>query len=325
MWRLNEQWLPRSVEHQIEALKERQRVGDMDTFGHHGAFEDLLARTVLAYTAGEAPSVVEGRLDEAFSWFCKWHMDQPAYLAQINRELHQPVRLEASPIDLEQLEVFQQSLDLLSLAVLLGQAETVSAMADVMADHRGGDMLLEDLFAPALVVPLPQVTEFFHTSPYDPLIDAFYTAETPTEASAFVKRYLDNWYPAFSGCSWHDGHLIKKEHMSPYNGYWSFEAAAICVIHDIDDSSFRDHLVYPKDLADWARANDSVGRLRAYPEAHAADAAPRLRCQGGQPCPQAGIWHTPADPAATRAFTAGETMPELRTDYGVTIWQLGRA
>ncbi|MCY1246823.1 hypothetical protein D9M72_600960 [compost metagenome] len=87
--------------------------------------------------------------------------------------------------------------------------------------------------------------------------------ETPEEASAKVKEYLDGWYKSFEGVPWHDGHrhAVEGEYM-PYYGYWSFEAAAVCVIHDIEDSSFRDHLLYPKDLADWARANRSLERLK---------------------------------------------------------------
>jgi|GEM_PF-4253058 len=45
------------------------------------------------------------------------------------------------------------------------------------------------------------------------------------------------------------------------------------------------------------------------------------RCEAGQPCPQAGIWWTPAKPDARRAFVQGEAMPDFPgSSYGATIW-----
>jgi hypothetical protein len=47
----------------------------------------------------------------------------------------------------------------------------------------------------------------------------------------------------------------------------------------------------------------------------------RLRCEAGQPCPQAGWWFTPASPTSRRHFAAGETMPIVNPAYGTNIWQ----
>ncbi|HSD40071.1 MAG TPA: hypothetical protein VLC92_21405 [Rhodocyclaceae bacterium] len=47
----------------------------------------------------------------------------------------------------------------------------------------------------------------------------------------------------------------------------------------------------------------------------------RLRCPAGQPCPQTGYWLTPAKSDLRRHFKQGEAMPDLGSDYGVTIWQ----
>lgn len=43
-------------------------------------------------------------------------------------------------------------------------------------------------------------------------------------------------------------------------GYWAFEAALATVLYDLDDSSYRDMLHYPKDLVDHAR-NNGVDKL----------------------------------------------------------------
>ncbi|TYZ46252.1 hypothetical protein C2I33_25760, partial [Ralstonia solanacearum] len=79
---------------------------------------------------------------------------------------------------------------------------------------------------------------------------------------------------------------------------------------DIDDSSYRDHLVYPKDLVDWYRSH--------------ANAAPNNRpprTPAGQPCPKEGWWFTPASAGSRRFFKLGETMSEVESDYGSTFWQ----
>jgi hypothetical protein len=47
----------------------------------------------------------------------------------------------------------------------------------------------------------------------------------------------------------------------------------------------------------------------------------RLRVEGGQPCPQAGYWFTPAQVNSRRHFKEGEKMPIAGSDYGDTIWQ----
>jgi len=52
-----------------------------------------------------------------------------------------------------------------------------------------------------------------------------------------------------------------------------------------------------------------------------ATPALRLRCEAPNPCPREGWWHTPAQPGSRRLFKTGELMPDLRTDYGATIWE----
>jgi Immunity protein 72/Immunity protein 71 len=45
----------------------------------------------------------------------------------------------------------------------------------------------------------------------------------------------------------------------------------------------------------------------------------RLRCEAGQPCPADGEWSTPSA-QGTRHFKQGEIMPDMKSDYGQTIW-----
>lgn len=45
---------------------------------------------------------------------------------------------------------------------------------------------------------------------------------------------------------------------------------------------------------------------------------------GGEPCPRAGWWFTPAAANSRRHFRQGETMPDLNSAWGATIWQWDR-
>jgi hypothetical protein len=46
-----------------------------------------------------------------------------------------------------------------------------------------------------------------------------------------------------------------------------------------------------------------------------------LRAKAGEPCPKAGMWQ-PMDPGASqRAYAAGETMANLGSAYGITVWR----
>jgi len=45
-----------------------------------------------------------------------------------------------------------------------------------------------------------------------------------------------------------------KDSFSPYFGYWALCAGAFAYLLDIDDSSYRNEMVYPMDLVDYARS-----------------------------------------------------------------------
>ncbi len=80
--------------------------------------------------------------------------------------------------------------------------------------------------------------------------------------SSHVKKYLSNWYKRTDQFTWHGSgdnleEVVKLNNVYPYFGYWCFEAAAIVAIQNIDDSPFREHEHYPKDLVEYYRSNFS--------------------------------------------------------------------
>lgn len=318
-FKLNQAELAASFEAMYGAIPRRAAEGKFDASMQDGLFKNKLKLLRLHYTAGEPIESLRPLYADVMHWFAEWHRAHEAYRADIAREAGEDLRIDVTPIQFDDLFHFQLAVDVISLGILLGEGERVrEAGRWLRFERERGDMLVEYLLGAAMPEDeLIDTEEFFHVKPYDPLVDAYYTAETAEESAAYMKKYLEGWYKAFDGVPWHDGHLVQNDEYSNYEGYWSFEAAAVSVIHGIDDTSFRDHLVYPKDLADWAREHKVLERLK--PEAGAGPTV--LRAEAGQPCPKAGHWFTTAAQNSRKAFAAGEKMPVIKdSPWGATIW-----
>ena len=65
-----------------------------------------------------------------------------------------------------------------------------------------------------------------------------------------MAAYLEDWYVASRREPYYDSHKRRTS----FKGYWSWEAAAITVILDIDDTSYRNAQFYPRDLVDFSRS-----------------------------------------------------------------------
>ena len=302
-----------------EGIAIRRARGSLEPVGQGGIFQDNLNLLKLRYTAGCGIDELPSPFADAVGALGEWNDAYRVYIKSLD-DTGDELRTDGTPLYFEELLYFQMAIELVSLGVLLGDGAALRQIAIWLERYRGTDLLFEYLLSPAVADPRDN-TDFFHARPYDPLIDSFYTAGTPEESVAFVKKYLDGWYKSFEGVPWHNGHLKGGDDFMPYYGYWSFEAAAVCLIHGIDDSSFRDHLVYPKDLADWARSHHSLSGLKIGAAARPSEAPTPLRCEAGQPCPREGWWSTPAHRDSRRQFQAGEAMPAFSSDYGITIWQ----
>lgn len=74
--------------------------------------------------------------------------------------------------------------------------------------------------------------------------------EDPELQEKLMKEYLErNWYQDRKKA----GLIFTKKgnEGDSYIGYWSWESAAVTKILGLDDSSYREHEYYPKDLADY--------------------------------------------------------------------------
>lgn len=320
-YQLNQAFLKLLMDTLAESMSESKLNKEPDHSSAGGVFKDKLKLLKLHYTAGCSIKKIHIFYTDLIKSLGEWHDAYREYIQALAIESGEDLRNDGTPLEFEDLYHFQLTLDVVSLGVLLGDGDALRKISLWVQRYRNTDILYDFLIDSASSQP-SDTTEYFHSCPYDPLIDALYALENPAEASAKVKEYLDGWYKSFEGAPWHDGHLhaVEGEYM-PYYGYWSFEAAAVCVIHGIDDSSFRDHILYPKDLADWARQNHSLERLK--PGAAAAEGTGRSpqRTPGGESCPQAGWWYTLAQSNSRRYFQAGDLMPVIEgSAYGQTFW-----
>jgi hypothetical protein len=320
-FKLNEEFLAYLTNGAIEAMAERG--DDLDPFREGGVFKKKLSLLRLRYTAGEPIESLQSLYAEALHWFEEWHKADALHVIEIGRKRNEDLRTDGSPCYFEDLFHFQLALDMVSVGLLLGKADAVRRIAQLVGFYRHTDMLFEALIESVVPDPDKSVEIFHHEQPYGLLLDAIFTGKTPDARADFVKQYLAGWYKAFDGVPWHDGHSVQTEEYSNYHGYWAFDAAAVSVLFDIDDSSYRDHLVYPKDFADWARANGSLQKL--LHSTPVGDAKPETRQQGipaGETCPKSGWWSTPAKLNSRRYFKQGDVMPNIDgSDYGNTLWQ----
>lgn len=157
--------------------------------------------------------------------------------------------------DFRHKDDYVRVVELVSLPILLHREDLIPAVHSLF---KGGspdenDALVEDLLGKYLL-DRPYLEDSYHPEPYGILLDA--TAQTPMEErQEDIGLYLDAWYPCMMGVGWYDTHKYQSPRgAGGYFGYWAFDAAAVAYLYDVDDTPFRDHLHYPKDLVDFARS-----------------------------------------------------------------------
>lgn len=158
-----------------------------------------------------------------------------------------------SPLGLDQLGDYERAMQIMGLCILLHRPDLLNRMAALIdPGYKGEDTLYEDLLA-FYQSGRVELDEWYHDEPYTPLIRAIYE-DDKDQAAALLNEYVESWYPAFKYVPWHDGHLRVNGTDGDYFGYWAFEAGAVAYLCNIDDSAVT-HMVYPKDLVDWARSH----------------------------------------------------------------------
>ncbi|MCD5991969.1 DUF1911 domain-containing protein [Pseudomonas sp. CDFA 553] len=253
-------------------------------------------RLLATYTAGEEITFLIPLLEELVG---KYETRQTTLEEYENIHDISPLAIDDWPYQ------YEECVQVIGFCILLHRTDLLTRFVKLLdnAGYAGDDTLYEDL----LVKLLPNrqdVDQWFHDV-YSPLIRAIY-ADDKTEASSLLQNYCQEWYPAFKQAPWHDTHLQGED--GNYVGYWAIEAGAIAFLYGIDDSKI-DHMVYPKDLVEYAR--NYTGEAGSQTKRTAA----------GEPCSKTGYWFTPAQASSRRHFQQGEIMPGISdSKFGDTLW-----
>jgi len=215
----------------------------------------------------------------------------------------------------EMIDNYVDYLNLISAAVLLHREELIPRICALNegTDYDKSDAVIEKILA--LHLPDRPVLDELYWKAYAPLLGAI-NVPAPSERQKQMEKYVKGWYKSMKGIAhfWGKHELIKPEY-SPYDGYWSMCSAAFSYLYDIDDSNYRDEMVYPKDMVDYARS-------KSREPVKLVDGSTIFRVFGGQPCPMDGKWFSPAKPDSARLFKKGDMMPVFDSAYGLTIWQI---
>ena len=214
------------------------------------------------------------------------------------------------------IDTYVDYLSLVSTAILLRREDLVGRICALNegTDFDEVDAVLEELFK-FYIPDRPDLDQRLWDKPYRKLLDAI-DSDNAAEMAAEMKTYVKTWYADMKGQAifWGKHEKIKPE-FTPYNGYWAMCAGAFTYLYNIDDASYRNEMVYPKDLVDYARSipsNDATQQTNTKP----------LRVTGGEPCPKSGQWFSPAKAGSQAHFSKGAVMPVFPdAEYGLTIWQ----
>jgi hypothetical protein len=253
--------------------------------------ESRFALMLLRYTAGEPIVELREQLEGVVSAYEEYARRQAA--------VHRP---GWPPLRLSELEDYERTVQLIGLCHLLHRRDLlprIAAMEDPF--YEGEDGLYEDLLAYAMKGRI-DVETCLHEQ-YIDCLNGIY-GETDDERLTDLNAYLEQWYASMKEVSWHDSHLNLSNDWGLYFGYWAIEAAALAYLLELDDTSLREHITYPKNLVDFARSFEEPAKSSDI------GAGPRT-VRTGQTCPETGIWKAQGHNVPGVMVQQGERMPEV--------------
>ncbi len=201
---------------------------------------NLIEKVISKYSAGD--SVVDLKEDLSLvadliseSWI------------EGNRKFHYQNKV----LDAYVIDAFTTMLRVLSLGVLLKMPTSFFLQLSLIVRN---DKVIDDLFE---FIFKSQIDLWEVKNEKPDYIFSLYRkvkesikASDKTTSEHLIKNYLSNdWLKEQKKAE-----MITEPSKDWYSGFWSFEAAAVVAILDLDDSSFRENQYYPKDLVDYFRS-----------------------------------------------------------------------
>ncbi|MCX7289623.1 PoNe immunity protein domain-containing protein [Janthinobacterium sp.] len=261
--------------------KESAEFADDISLAHQFLYLENFWIWMLDYTAGVPIEKLAPRLSDIVDRFSEWNeadqYRQEKILSQYPE--YGPYRYRAAP-NFGDLSDYEDTLQLLSIAILLRDQRSVMRIIRIFRSHRGQDGLFEQLIG-AYVDDEMTLDTCVLGQPYDTLLQTVYESDEDA-AQTLIKKYLKQWYPAMKDHPrWYNGHLrISDEGYAPYYGYWAFEAGAMAFVFDLDDSGI-DHFAYPTDLVAYGRTLREENRYTSIDRNDAGDVG---HVEGKQSC-----------------------------------------
>ena len=207
----------------------------------------------LRYTAGESLTTLSKSLENVVARYEQWI----AALDDLSDDDYCPPFIMNDLID-----TYVDYLNLVCVAILLRRDDLVGRICALNegTDFDEVDAVLEELFK-FFLPNRPELDQWLWEKPYRTLLDAI-DSDNAAEVKSEMRNYVKTWYRDMKGQAifWGQHEKIKPEFTS-YNGYWAMCAAAFTYLYDIDDSSYRDEMVYPTDLVDYARSHTSTEQM----------------------------------------------------------------
>jgi hypothetical protein len=155
-------------------------------------------------------------------------------------QLEKDVRAMYERLDLNAL---YESLTLLAFVVSLRYPREDLLRVLALIGHAGEDALLDQVARACGDTTREVAAHSKFPKVYDALVEVIVA---PAEKrSTLLKKYVEGWYKRMKPISWHGNHEAAE---GAYFGYWSFEAALVAMLFDVDDRAFAEHPNYPGDL-----------------------------------------------------------------------------
>ena len=263
--------------------------------------DDLWDLLRIQYTAGDSLEKLPFILNEIID-----DLQQITQFWQKNKEELRKIGYFYPPLQWNLADEYLQTLGLISVCYLLYQEDLLPQLLQIILDNAADDLepdsTIEDFFYYRFKDrPDPN---YIQMGDHAVLISDAIREKDKNEKKALLHQYLKGWYKEMVGMS----DLEYNSHLDPeqngFCGYWSFEAAAIAYLDDVDDAEFYQYPYYPKDLVEWAREQR---RIR-YAEQDSASQHPLL-LSVGKNVPFSGKYGVDNFSGFERHFQAGDVLP----------------
>ncbi|UTO20243.1 DUF1911 domain-containing protein [Acinetobacter sp. Z1] len=301
-----------SVTDGFQKYKANAKSSKMMAAGHQRV-KDVLNLMSLQYSAGGDIAFIQ----ELYPYLLNWTEEY----TEIHSKYHLSPEADGRyvwHISLGTEDYWYIALRLICFGLLTGYADQMDRIMPIIdyveatPEGQEKDGLIERLVAPFVADRGTPPDEARRHLPYRKLIKVFNAS--PEQRPALMLQYLEDWYEASRREPYYDQHPQPDIRSGvSYYGYWSWEAAAVTWLLDIDDTSYREHQFYPKDLVDFARTQSKVVLDDQQLE--------RMKVKDVEACIKTGYWRTPAQPDSRQYFKQGEIVSTLiELDWGEVYW-----